>query len=45
MAKDASIQWLSCIIIQKLIILLKVKIKVKWVYNLKELKRLNANSM
>ena len=37
MAKDASIQWLSCIIIQKLIILLKVKIEVKWVYNLKEL--------
>ena len=45
MAKDASIQWLSYIIIQKLIILLKVKIEVKWVYNLKELKRLNANSM
>ena len=45
MAKDASIKWLSCIIIQKLIILLKVKIEVKWVYNLKELKRLNANSM
>ena len=45
MAKDASIQWLSCIIIQKLIILLKVKIEVKWVYSLKELKRLNANSM
>ena len=38
-------QWLSCIIIQKLIILLKVNIEVKGVYNLKELKHLNANSM
>ena len=38
-------QWLSCIIIQKLIILLKVNIEVKCVYNLKDLKHLNANSM
>ena len=38
-------QWLSCIIIEKLIILLKVNIEVKCVYNLKELKHLNANSM
>ena len=35
----------SCIIIQKLIILLKVNIEVKCVYNLKELKHLNANAM
>ena len=35
---DTVIQWLSCIIIQKLIILLKVNIEVKCVYNLKELK-------
>ena len=35
---DPVIQWLSCIIIQKLIILLKVNIEVKCVYNLKELK-------
>ena len=42
-------QWLSCIIIEKLIILLKVNIEVKCqlkcVYNLKELKHLNANAM
>ena len=30
---------------QKLIILLKVNIEVKCVYNLKELKHLNANAM
>ena len=42
---DPVIQWLSCIIIQKLIILLKVNIEVKCVYNLKELKHLNANAM
>ena len=38
-------QWLSCIIIEKLIILLKVNMEVKCVYNWKELKHLNANAM
>ena len=39
------LDWLSCINIQKLIILLKANIEVKSVYNLIELKHLNGNSM
>ena len=42
--KDPVVQWLSCIIIQKLTIRLKVNIEVKCV-NLRELKYINADSM
>ena len=42
--KGPVVQWLSCIIIQKLTIRLKVNIEVKCV-NLRELKHINANSM
>ena len=40
--KDPVVQWLSCIIIQKQIMLSTLKWKV---HNLRELKQLNANSM